>query len=231
MKGFKLMIKSKISLILLSWLFFVSCSNTTDIEPVGADYKISDVSKEFLLFEKGSRWIYQDDSTAEQSQVQIFSNMSEIRQAMGTGTSPSYTYEAVWMLYSASNSPLQKGEVFASNFDVLEGIPNAAERVYFKDGHYKIAFAPYYPFETPVILGGEEGVFINKELIPSMVLNGKEYQEVYHSISEDYRQAEPDTVYYHFYFARHYGLIKYQIVKKTETTSVSLVESNLIQNP
>jgi len=214
-------------IVFIITLISTSCHKTPD-NTVTPDYDFSELSKDYLIFEQGSRWTYKDDSTQQTSVVEIYSTSQEMRTS-GGGTSPQYTYMAKWMWYNQNNVNLQKGEAFASNFEVPPDVPNSAERVYFTDGHYKIAFAPFYPFNSPIILGGEEGVFINKELIPTFTLNGKTYTDVYHSVSQDILQAAPDTVFYHFYFAKNFGLVKYTIDSKQDTISVSLTESSLIQ--
>jgi hypothetical protein len=210
-------------------LFLPSCHKTTSPGTPKPDYDFSAISKEYIYFDLGSKWTYQDDSTMQKSVVEIFSSNEEIRTSAGGGTAPQYTYRAYWMWYSANNVNMQKGEGFASNFNVSESIPNSAERIYFINGEYKIAFAPFYPVGTEIDLGGKEGIFVNKNFMQSMTLNGKTYNEVYHSITKDYNQSPPDTIYYHFYFARNYGMIKYVVIGKDKTTSISLVESSLIQ--
>ncbi len=215
-------------LILLFLTIGFSACHKTPSGTVEPDYDISQVSKEYLIFKQGSKWTYQNDSTLQKSSLEVYSTSEEIRTS-GGGTGPQYTYKAIWIWFTNNNVNLQRGEIFASNFDVGTNIPNSAERVYFLDGHYKIGFAPFYPFGSKINLGGEEGVFVNKELIPSMTLNGKTYTDVYHSISEDVLQATPDTVFYHFYFAKNFGLIKYVIEKNQSVESVSLVDAQLIQ--
>ncbi len=196
-------------------------------DPTKPDYDFSDISKQYLYFLPNTYWVYQDDSTLNAYSVKLFSAHEEIRQN-SSGSAP-YSYNAYWMYYSNNNAGLQKGEMFATNFSVGEEVPNTAERVYFGDQDYKIAFAPMYPFGQRILLGGEEGTFINKELLDTLVLNGKTYNDVYHSISEDYETEAPDTIFYHFYFAKNYGLIKYTILGKNQGTSFSLLESSIIQ--
>jgi hypothetical protein len=216
--------KSLLAAVLLITTFTIISCHSTPSETLQPDYDISQLSKDYVVFEQGSKWTYQDDSTLQKSVVEVYSSSEEIR----TSSNPPYTYRAKWMWYAANNVNLQRGEVFASNFNVGETIPNSAERIYFMDGHYKIAFAPFYPVGSPIMLGGEEGIFINKELLPTMTLNGKTYNEVYHSVSEDLQQEAPDTVFYHFYIAKNYGLIKYTVTKKDYSTSISLIEASLI---
>jgi len=197
-------------------------------DPTKPDYDFSQISKEYLYFLPNSYWVYQDDSTLNAYSVKLFSAHEEIRQS-GSGSVEQYSYNAYWMYYSNNNAGLKKSEMFATNFTVGEDVPNTSERVYFDDQEYKIGFAPMYPFGQRILLGGEEGTFINKELLPTVTLNGKTYTDVYHSISEDYETAAPDTVFYHFYFAKNYGLIKYTILGKGQAKSFSLLESSVLQ--
>ncbi len=196
-------------------------------DPSKPDYNFSQSSKDYLYFLPNSYWVYQNDSTLNAYSVKLFSAHEEIRQS-GAGASQ-YTYNAYWMYYTNNDAGLQKGEIFATNFTIADDIPNTAERIYFNDNHYKIAFAPMYPFGQRILLGGEEGTFINKELIDQMTVGENVYDSVYHSVSEDYNAEAPDTVFYNFYFAKHFGLIKYNIIHKNSAVSFSLLESNVLQ--
>jgi hypothetical protein len=196
-------------------------------DPSKPDYDFSQSAKDYLYFLPNSYWVYQNDSTLNAYSVKLFSAHEEIRQS-GAGATQ-YTYNAYWMFYSNNDAGLQKGELFATNFSISDDVPNTAERIYFNDNHYKIAFAPMYPFGQRLLLGGEEGTFINKEFLNTMTVSEKVYDSVYHSISEDYSAEAPDTVFYHFYFAKHYGLIKYSILHKNSAVSFSLLESSVLQ--
>lgn len=212
-------------------LFFAGCHGGGTIptpDPSMPDYDFSQSSKDYLYFLPNSYWVYQDDSTLSAYTVKLFSAHEEIRTS-GAGSSDKYSYNAYWMFYSNNDAGLQKGELFATNFTVADDVPNTEERIYFNDNHYKIAFAPMYPFGQRILLGGEEGTFINKELLNSMTVNGQVYNEVYHSVSEDYSIAPPDTVFYHFYVAKNVGLIKYTILHKKQAVSFSVLEANVIQ--
>lgn len=211
-------------------LAFGACHRGTPTpgpDPSKPDFDFSQSAKDYLYFLPNSYWVYQNDSTLNAYSVKLFSTHEEIRQSGASATQ--YTYNAYWMYYSNNDAGLQKGELFATNFTIADDIPNTKERIYFNDNHYKIAFAPMYPFGQRILLGGEEGTFINKEFLPSMSIGTKEYDSVYHSISEDYTAEPPDTVFYHFFIAKHYGLIKYSIIHKNSAVSFSLLESNLIQ--
>ncbi len=197
-------------------------------DPSKPDFDFSQSAKDYLYFLPNSYWVYKNDSTLNAYSVKLFSAHEEIRQS-GAGAATQYTYNAYWMFYSNNDAGLQKGELFATNFTISDDVPNTAERIYFNDNHYKIAFAPMYPFGQRILLGGEEGTFINKEFLDAMPVGENVYDSVYHSISEDYSAEAPDTVFYHFYFAKHYGLIKYSIVHKNSAVSFSLLESSVLQ--
>ncbi|RLD91460.1 MAG: hypothetical protein DRJ09_00920 [Bacteroidetes bacterium] len=225
-------IKTRVLLLIgfLALTIFGACHQggvTPGPDPSKPDYDFSQSSKDYLYFLPNSYWVYQNDSTLNAYSVKLFSAHEEIRQS-GAGASQ-YTYNAYWMYYSNNDAGLLKGELFSTNFSVPDDVPNTEERIYFDDNHYKIAFAPMYPFGQRILLGGEEGTFINKEFLDVMPVSDKVYDSVYHSISEDYTAAAPDTVFYHFYFAKHYGLIKYSILHKNNAVSFSLLESNVLQ--
>jgi len=214
----------------LALTIFSAChgGGTTPVpDPSKPDFDFSQSAKDYLYFLPNSYWVYQNDSTLNAYSVKLFSAHEEIRQSGAAATQ--YTYNAYWMFYSNNDAGLQKGELFATNFTISDDVPNTAERIYFNDNHYKIAFAPMYPFGQRLLLGGEEGTFINKEFLDAMTVGEKVYDSVYHSISEDYSAEAPDTVFYHFYFAKHYGLIKYSILHKNSAVSFSLLESSVLQ--
>jgi hypothetical protein len=225
----------KISILLFATVLFsiFGCNDNTpapepEPEPEVPDYTYNDVAKMYLNFLPESKWIFQDDSTMALDTLVLYSTQDEIRK-QNPGTTAEYTYLATWKYFSNNDIGLIKGECFAMNTSVPNNVPNSAERIYFSEDSYKIAFGPMYPFGNRITLGGEEGTFINKEKIPSLELNGKTYMDVYHSVSEDYNDYPGDTVFYHFYYAKNYGLIKFSYEHKGFGHSYSLVNSSLSQ--
>ncbi len=215
------------------FLTFFGCNTTPpppepEPEPEVPDFDFSALSKEYLSFQPESIWIFQDDSTMAVDTLKLYSTQDEIRK-QNPGTTAEYTYAAQWKYFSGNNIGLLKGESFATNTAVPDNVPNSSERIYFSEDSYKIAFGPVYPFGNRITFGGEEGTFINLEKIPSYELNGKIYNDVYHSVSEDYNDYPGDTVFYHFYYARNYGLIKFYFDHKGFGHSYSLVNAALIQ--
>ena len=223
----------KAIIVILALFTILGCNENTPApnpqpEPEVPDYTYNDIAKMYLDFMPESKWIFQDDSTLAIDTLKLYSTQDEIRK-QNPGTSAEYSYLATWKFFSNNNIGLLKGESFAMNTAVPNNISNSAERIYFSEDSYKIAFGPMYPFGNRITFGGEEGTFVNKEKIPSMELNGKTYSEVYHSISEDYNDYPGDTVFYHFYYAKNYGLIKFYYIHKGFGHSYSLVNSSLTQ--
>ncbi len=225
--------KVPVYFIALVLLTFLGCNTTPpppepEPEPEVPDYDFSDIAKQYLIFQPESYWVFQDDSTMALDTVQLYSVKDEIRK-QDPGTSAEYSYAAEWKYFSTNNTGLLKGESFATNTSLPDDVPNSLERIYFTEDSYKIAFAPVYPFGNRITLGGEEGTFVNVEKIPSFQLNGKVYTDVYHSVSEDYNDYPGDTVFYHFYYAKNYGLIKYYFDHKGYGHSYSLVNAEVHQ--
>jgi hypothetical protein len=221
-----------VSLFVIILFSLAGCDDNTPApspnpEPEVPDFSYNDMAKMYLSFKPESKWIFQDDSTLTLDTLVLYSTQDEIRK-QNPGTTAEYTYLATWKYFSNNNIGLLKGESFAMNTAVPNNVSNSAERIYFAEDSYKIAFGPMYPFGNRITFGGEEGTFINKEKIASMELNGKTYTDVYHSISEDYNDYPGDTVFYHFYYAKNFGLIKFSYNHKGSGHSYSLVDASLI---
>lgn len=219
-------------IFLLALVFSIGC-NTKPVpkpspEPTKPDYDFSNLSKDYLLFLPGSFWVFQDDSTTALDTLTLYSSKDEIRK-QNPGTTSEFSYRAMWKFFSDNGLGLFKEESFAVNTHVATTVPNSSERLYFSEDSYKIAFAPAYPFGNRISFGGEEGTFVNKELIPSLDLNGLNFKDVYHSLAEDYNDYVGDTVFYNFYYAKNYGLIKFSFDHKGYGHSYSLVSASVKQ--
>jgi len=226
----------RINVILFVTVLLLSfgCNTTTNQSTPGQgsvvpNYDFSTLSQAYLFFLPESYWIYQDDSTLSKDTVSIYSTQEEIRK-QNPGTTAEFTYKAMWEYFNYNKTGLLKAEMFANNLQVPDNIPNTEERIYFSQTSYKIAFGPMFPFGARIAFGGEEGTFINKEKIAQWELNGNTYLDVYHAVSEDYSEFPGDTVFYHFYYAKNYGLIKYSFEHKGLGHSYSLIKALVKQS-
>jgi hypothetical protein len=101
------------------------------------------------------------------------------------------------------------------------------------DTTFVLAFEPQYKLRQPQLLGGQEGIYTNMEIMPYYYAGQKKYNNVYHSRDKFPKVVNgnqtTDSVTMNFYIAEHYGIIKWTTAYKGDTTSYSLVNSNLMQ--
>ncbi|HFB61843.1 MAG TPA: hypothetical protein ENJ69_02550 [Bacteroidetes bacterium] len=216
----------KTVLLLAVVLVFGACNTKKNADPY---YKISDEFKQYCLFQKQSEWTYQNDSTGALYSLNISDISSYIAFHSPDNTGGPYSFDVIDMIFdTATRLDIFKGSITAGNPTTGTGTMTDLYWLFFKNGNYLLAFAPGYPMGEEQRLGDNPGFYTNVELLPDFSLNGKSYSDVYHT---QVRKTEgtSDTVNYQFYFARHYGLIKWTRRVKGETTSYSLTKSNLTQ--
>ncbi len=219
----------KIVLLFAAMLFIGACNVSKNGDPY---YKISDGFKQYCLFQKQSRWTYQNDSTQAPYTLEITDLSSYVAFHSPDNTAGPYSFDVVDMVFDTTQTEtglnLFKGSITAGNPSTGTGDMTDLYWLFFKDGNYLLSFAPGYPMGVEQRLGKNTGFYTNVELLKDLKLNGKDYTDVYHT---QVRKTEgtPDTVTYQFYFAKHFGLIKWTRRVKTEITSYSLTQSDLIQ--
>ena len=192
-------------------------------------YKISDQFKQYCLFQKQSLWSYKNDNTGTPYNLKVSDISSYIGFHSPDNVAGPYSYDVIDMIFDTANGlNLVKGSITAGNPTTGTGSMTDEYWLFFKNGKYLLAFAPGYPMGEEQRLGNNPGYYTNIEKLPGFSLNGKTYDSVYHT---QVRKTEgtPDTVKYQFYFALHYGLIKWSRSVKGETTSYSLTQSDLVQ--
>ena len=216
----------KIMLIIAIGVIFGACNKTNDGNPY---YKISDVFKQYCLFQEQSEWTYQDDSTNISYNLTVSDISSYIGFHSPDNLSGAYSFDAIDIVFdTATKLDLFRGTLNAGNPTTGSGDMTDMYWLFFKNGNYLLAFAPGYPLGEEQRLGDNPGYYTNIEILNDFNLNGKDYTDVYHTQVKK-TEGTPDTVYYQFYFAPNYGLIKWTRRVSGQTTSYSLTQSNLIQ--
>ena len=217
----------KLLLLLFAGIFLSSCNNNKDINPY---YKISEQFKQYCLFQKQSKWTYQNDTTKSLYNLTISNVNPYIGFHASNKVSGPYNYDVVDMQFDTINNDLHflKGTINAGDPSSGSGKMHDLYWLFFSEQNYLLAFAPGFPMGVEQRLGAKPGLYTNIKELADFTLNGKNYTNVYHT---QVRKTEgtPDTVTYEFYFAPHFGLIKWTRQVNGITASYSLKQSNLIQ--
>ncbi len=208
-------------------VFLTSCNLNKDTNPY---YKISSQFKQYCLFQKQSKWTYQNDTDNSMHDLTLDDVNAYIGFQVSNNVSGPYNFDVVDMFYDTTNSMhIIKASINAGNPSTGSGEMNGLYWLFFSKQDYLLAFAPGFPMGVEQRLGTKPGLYTNVAKLATFTLNGKNYTDVYHT---QVRKTEgtPDTVNYQFYFAPHYGLIKWTRSVNGQTTSYSLKQSDLIQN-
>ncbi|GMT44954.1 MAG: hypothetical protein IEMM0006_0786 [bacterium] len=216
----------KLVLLLATGIFFSSCNKIKNSDPY---YKISDQFKQYCQFQKQSKWTYQNDSTKSLHSLTISDMSSYIGFHSPNNVAGAYSFDAVSMIYdTATDLNIAKSAINAGNPSTGSGKMHDLYWLFYKNGNYLLAFAPGFPMGVEQRLGNNPGIYTNLQKLSNFTLNGKDYTDVYHTAVKK-TEGTPDTVRYQFYFAPHYGLIKWTRRVNGHVASYSLVQSNLIQ--
>jgi len=217
----------KILFLFAAGIFLTSCNLNKDTNPY---YKISSQFKQYCLFQKQSKWTYQNDADNSLHDLTLNDVNAYIGFQVSNNVSGPYNFDVVDMFYDTTNSMhIIKTSINAGNPSTGSGEMNGLYWLFFSKQDYLLAFAPGFPMGVEQRLGTKPGLYTNVAKLATFTLNGENYTDVYHT---QVRKTEgtPDTVNYQFYFAPHYGLIKWTRSVNGQTTSYSLKQSNLIQN-
>ncbi len=209
-------------------LFILGACNTKNADPY---YKISNEFKQYCLYNQNSYWIYQNDTTGIKDSLKLSDVQDYVAFHSPDNTAGPYSFDVIDLDFDTTkNLPMIKGSITAGNPTTgKEGTMRDLYWLFFKNGNYLLAFAPGFPLGEEQRLGDKPGFYTNIKKLSTYSVNGVTYNDVYHT---QVRKTEgtPDTVNYQFYFAKNYGLVKWTRSVKGETTSYSLVGSDLIQN-
>lgn len=201
-------------------------------------YKISAEFKNFCYFDAGSQWTYQNDSTGTQYNVTVKSINSYVGFQASNATNQPFNFDVIEMRLDTNAFDMIKENIYATN---PISIPDTTKlndlfRLFYAHGidtTFVLAFAPQYKLQQPELLGGQEGIYTNMEILPYYLIGQTRYNNVYHSRDVFPEMvngvASNDSVTMNFYIAEHYGIIKWTSLYKGKTTSYSLVSSDLIQ--
>lgn len=180
----------------------IGCKNNCE-----SHYNVSQESKDYGYFLKGSYWVYQNDSTFEVDSFNIIGAATgvEIHSLVEEGCNPHYYYLGVAKSVATSNI----------SGDILEYFCGTKGGVVFNKNSEFLGIYFISASQTP----NTDSLL---EIIESLDLNGKNFSNVYEST-------------YHtganIYFAKNIGVIKTEILNDTSgyVESWSLLRYNIIQ--
>jgi hypothetical protein len=185
---------------------FVSCKKDTPY------YKISDSMKQYFLYQKGSYWIYQNDSTNTIDSTYV-DNISSGTQGIGDDGRHLYSFDWITINYKSK---------FLQNFKIA----------YFCTGPNSLQIAEIYSDLDSSLMNLSDGptafignselntltysnclgnaVFIYK-VIPSITVNDLNYSNIIYTKlkSIDSSSSNPEFYSREIYFAKNIGIIKY----------------------
>lgn len=198
-----------------------------------AYYHVTPEFKNFCYFNTGSQWTYQNDSTGVPFNLTVNDINTYIGFQPQNSNTPSFSYDVIEMLMDSNSMNISKEAISATNILTDTTRMNDLLRIFYTDSSFVLAFAPQYTLRVPQIIGGQEGIYTNMEIMPYYLVLGKKYNNVYHSRDKFPKIVNgtytTDSVTMDFYIAEHYGIIKWTSQYLGKTSSYSLVSSNLIQ--
>ncbi len=218
-------------LLLASGFLFNGCNSL--FKGNNPYYKVTPEFKNFCYFNAGSEWTYQNDSTGVPFKIRVNRINTFVGFQVQNPSTPSYSFDVIEMLLDSNNVHMTKESIFATNIHSDTSRMNDLYRIFYSDSTFTLAFAPQYPLRKTQILGGMEGLYTNMEILPYYLVQGKKYDNVYHSQDQFPKfingSQTNDSITMNFYIAEHYGIIKWTVFYKGKTSSYSLINSNLKQ--
>ena len=219
-------------LVLLALGFlFSGCNNL--FKGSNPYYKVTPEFKNFCYFNVGSEWTYQNDSTGVPFTLTVKSINTYIGFQVQNPSTPSYSFDVIEMLLDNNSMSMTKESIFATTILSDTTRMNDIYRIFYSDSTFVLAFAPQYLLRKTQIIGGQEGLYTNMEIMPYYLVQEKKYDNVYHSQDKFPKFINGvetnDSVTMNFYIAEHYGIIKWTALYKGKTSSYSLINSNLKQ--
>ncbi len=208
-------------------LLMVSCFKNDGYQPP-VIHEVSKEFREYTIFDSASYWVYQHDQNLTLDTVKIKSILNEKRLYADQSGKPAYYYYATELNLESKDIDFAKAEISAGEtFDTVN-MDSEIYRLYFGSGRYFSIFLPKHPMGQTQLLGINEGNYMNLAFHDKFYLFEKEYDSVYETTVHDYHDGN-DTVFMHFFIARHYGLVKMTRKSNAIDESWSLFNSSLSQ--
>jgi hypothetical protein len=202
------------------WLLFIfifgcllsSCKKDPDYYPLSTEFQ------KYYLFQQGSYWVYENDSTGVLDSVYL--------------EKPPQYFD---IFYQEESPKYQRVSMDVNSVNFISYRADAA--FYEGQDFLQMRFPTHADYDQPVLISGGMAVEHYDHLnayykyiqsFYAMTLNGKDYSDVIQTqtffLNDDYSVDE-----YRFYFAKNVGLIKLSGHWNDTTQSWSLVRYNIVQ--
>lgn len=202
-------------------LFTNSCGTKSTAKP---HYKMTDEFKLYCMFQPESSWQYYNSLLNDTTTIILNTLKKDIWH---NNVGESYSYEAVNMFFIANSLGISTIQLTAGSTVNSTNPMNSLMRIFYDNGDYRLVFDAKYPLGEEQIIGENEGIYENVEVISNMELHGHTYSNVYHTrITDFYNQGFGD---YDFYIAKYYGIIKMRNIVNNDTIVTELINSVPIQ--
>lgn len=213
--------------IMIILIISYSCLKNPDYKPP-VIHEISDEFKTFAVFDSSSYWVYQNEQNQELDTVKIIKLIHGKRFHVDQTGAPGYYYNAIEMIYHSSAGHFSKGEITAGSLYDENTTMSENYRLYYKSGRYFSVFTPKFPIGQTQLLGINEGNYKNVALHSHYLVNEMAFDSVYETAVHDYHDGN-DTVFMHFFIAKHYGIVKMTKKSTGMDETWSLLSSSLSQ--
>jgi hypothetical protein len=180
-------------------------------------YPVSDEMKEWFSFQKGSYWIYKDDSTGTLDSAYVTANNDFIYDYQDYSKT---TWQAEWVITDFNskflyNFKIQYVNCEGSNFFTvgshLQNLPPGQT----EDGG-DLGYFPGWPSNTKIIPNCWKGdVFFYRNILADTI-NNISYSNLLYAENQRVDSALTNPYYYlrKMYFVKHVGIVKYYEVSK-----------------
>lgn len=192
-------------------------------------HEISDEFKSYAVFDSASFWVYKHDQSQIKDTVSIIKVLTDKRYHVDQTGAPGYYYNAIEMIYKSTANSFTKGEISAGSLYDENTTMSENYRLYYESGRFFSVFTPKYPIGQTQLLGINEGNYTNFAFHNSFYVNEVQYDSVFETTIHDYHDGN-DTVFMHYFVARHFGIIRMTKKSSTIDESWSLISSSLSQS-
>lgn len=195
-------------LLIMASLFYFLFSACRQEIPELPTISVTDAFASYTTFDSASYWVYERKLPEPGIDTIAIYQVWKDRRFHQDATTDGYFYNSYELFMESKGIGMIKGEI-AVGTEADSIIMNGHYRIYFDNDRYFSIFIPRYPLGEVQFLGVNEGNYTNVALHDNMIVNGKTYQDVYHTHIVDYKNS-PDTAFLEFYLAKDHGMIKYE---------------------
>lgn len=192
-------------------------------------HEISDEFKSYTVFDSASFWVYKHDQSQVKDTVSIIKVLTDKRYHVDQTGAQGYYYNAIEMIYKSSAHNFTKGEISAGSLYDENTTMSENYRLYYESGRFFSVFTPKYPIGQTQLLGINEGNYTNFAFHNNFYVNEIQYDSVWETTIHDFHDGN-DTVFMHYFIARHFGVIRMTKKSSTIDESWSLINSSLTQS-